>query len=142
MIEMNQAINKNIASYLLATAFVDSKLIPTEEKIISGKKAIQDKYFSTGHNGRGFIHFTGFFNYQRIGREVNLDLERNPVLLMDSKNAAKVLVYGALKGLFTGSSILSSIRQTGKPDFIGARKAINGNLKAEEIALLAEKISA
>lgn len=45
------------------------------------------------YKGRGYIQLTGRYNYRMAGKAVGLDLEKNPELLEDPENAAKVSVW-------------------------------------------------
>ena len=138
----NQPENKKLAAYLLATAYSDTSLLPTEEQLATDSKAkFQVEYFKQGFQGRGFVHFTGAYNYNRLARDINVAINSNPKLLMDSKVAAKVLVFGALNGHFTGIKLTNFIPSSGAVDFVGARRAINGDINAVSIAKLATDIS-
>ena len=138
----NQPANVNLAAYLLASAYNDASLKPIEEQLKSDKTTIQAKYFKYGYQGRGFVHFTGAFNYNRFSRDLKIDFARNPALLLEKTNAAKVLVHGAVNGKFTGSKITNFIKSTGTPDFTNARKAINGDIDASSISKLASSLVA
>ena len=135
-------VNINLAAYLLATAYVDSSLIPTEEILLTGDKAaIQATYFKYGYQGRGYVPFTGAFNYNRFAKDLNLAIDYNPSLLLDKTIAAKVLVFGAVTGRFTGFKIERFIPATGVADFMSARKSINGDINAASIAKLASDVA-
>lgn len=140
----NKPANLNLAAYLLASTYQDTSLLATEEKLVADekKKSIQTAYFELGFQGRGFVHFTGAFNYNRFSQYTGLDFSSTPALLLTVENAAKVLVYGALNGKFTGAKIEKFIPANGTADFVKARRAINGDLKATEIAKLAKEIVA
>jgi putative chitinase len=45
------------------------------------------------YKGRGFIHLTGRYNYNRAGKKLNLDLENHPELAEDPKHAAKIALW-------------------------------------------------
>ena len=142
LIAQNLPTNDNLAAYLLATAYVDSSLVPTEEKLRTDDKAkIQATYFKHGHQGRGYVPFTGAFNYNRFARDINVNIDTNPALLLDKNIAAKVLIFGALNGRFTGTKIGKFIPASGNVDFVGARRAINGDVNAVSVAKLASDIA-
>jgi hypothetical protein len=136
--------NNKLAAYLIATAFVDAKLIPFVEKASTDARiqAIQAKYTATGFQGRGFVHFTGAFNYNRYSTQFNLNLSGKPDLLLNADVAANILVNGALSGFITGQKIEKFIPATGSVDLIAARTAINGNYLAAQVKSIAEQISA
>jgi len=134
--------NNALAAYLIATAFVDANLIPSVEKASTDSKiqAVQAKY--AGFQGRGFVHFTGPFNYNRYSTQFKLNLASQPELLLKTDVAANILVNGALSGFLTGQKIEKFIPATGSVDLIAARTAINGNYLAAQVKNIAEQISA
>lgn len=87
--------------------------------------------------GRGQVQLTGRTNYTNMGKYLNLDLVNNPDLLLDTETSAKVLVYGMLKGSFTGVSVYKYITSV-KTDYLNARRVINGIDKAKEIEAIAK----
>ncbi len=138
----NEPENVNLAAYFLATAYSDASLVPTEEKLKSDAKGTkQASYFRQGHQGRGYVHFTGAYNYDRFAKDLKLAIDSNPALLLDKTVAAKVLVFGALNGRFTGLKIGQFVPSAGKVDFVAARRAINGDVNAVSIAKLAADIA-
>ncbi len=136
--------NQRLAAYLLATAYSDNNLQTKEEVLqTDAKKAqIQAAYRNQGYQGRGFVHFTGAFNYFRFSKFVNIDIATYPTKLIDPQTAAKVFVYGALNGKFTGQKIDRYIPAAGQFDFVAARRAINGDIRASDIAKLAQELLA
>lgn len=136
--------NDRLAAYLLATAFVDANLVPFVEKDSTDArvKAIQAKYAPHGFQGRGFVHFTGAFNYNRYSTQFKLNLSGQPNLLLKADVAANILVNGALSGFITGQKIEKFIPATGNADLIAARTAVNGNYLAADVKKVAEQILA
>lgn len=136
--------NDRLAAYFLATAFVDAKLIPAVEKDSTDAriKAVQAKYTVHGFQGRGFVHFTGAFNYNRYSTQFKLNLAGKPDLLLKADVAANILVNGALSGFITGQKIEKFIPAAGNADLIAARTAINGNYLAADVKKIAEQILA
>jgi hypothetical protein len=132
---LNLPANTNLAKYLAATAFTDSNLVPSEEKYDAKLVNIQRGYFTDGFMGRGYVHFTGAFNYQRFSNYLKIDLISEPTLLLQPRNAAKALVYGSVFGKFTGTKIAQFFPQSGVPDLTGARKAVNGDYRAKDVEL-------
>ena len=136
--------NFNLAAYLLATAYADHSLLPSEEQLKTDDvkaSAMQAPYFKQGTQGRGYVHFSGAYNYNRFARDVRVAIDLNPKLLLDKKVAAKVLVFGVLNGRFTGVKIDKFIPAAGTPDFAGARRAVNGDVNAVSIAKLAASLT-
>jgi predicted chitinase len=132
---LNLPANLNLAKYLAATAFTDSNLVPSEEKYDAKLANIQKGYFTDGFMGRGYVHFTGAFNYQRFSNYLKLDLISEPTLLLQPRNAAKALVYGSVFGKFTGTKISQFFPLNGAADLTGARKAVNGDFRAKDVEL-------
>lgn len=133
--------NFNFAAFLLASAYADTGLIPTEEKLSAKTDvaAAQKKYFDQGYYGRGFVHFTGLFNYERFTRQLNIDLSHTPEQLLNPTVAAKVLVFGALNGKFTGEKLSNFLgaKTASQVQFKDARRSINGDNNAVAIGKMA-----
>ena len=136
--------NQRLAAYLLATAYSDNNLQTKEEVLqTDAKKAqIQAAYRNQGFQGRGFVHFTGAFNYFRFSKFTGIDIATYPQNLLQANTAAKVFVYGALNGKFTGQKIERYIPAEGQFDLVAARRAINGDIRASDIAKLAQTLLA
>jgi hypothetical protein len=88
--------------------------------------------------GRGFVQLTWKNNYQAYGKILRIDLVNNLDLALDPDVALFVLVHGFKTGTFTRRKITDYITDD-KTDFINARRCINGEDKAHEIAALANK---
>ena len=86
--------------------------------------------------GRGFVQLTHWVNYMFAGEQLGIDLLHNPHLALNAKYAAEILVRGFVQGWFTGKKISDYINDK-KKDLLGARRCINGNDKAKEIANIA-----
>ena len=86
--------------------------------------------------GRGFVQLTHWVNYMFAGEQLGIDLLHNPHLALNAKYAAEILVRGFVQGWFTGKKISDYIDDK-KKDLLGARRCINGNDKAKEIANIA-----
>ena len=136
--------NMRLAAYLIATAYADNNLLTTPEVLQTDekKRKIQESYVAQGFQGRGFVHFTGAFNYNRFAKFVNSNFNIIPQNLENNQVAADVLVFGALQGKFTGEKIEKFIPAQGEFDLVKARRAINGDVRANEIAKLAQEILA
>ena len=98
-------------------------------------RTLQDKYWSSGYYGRGYIQLTFRKNYAVFG------IENTPDKALEADTAYEIASKGMAEGLFTGKK-LGDYFNTNSEDFIGARKIINGTDKASEIALIARKIQA
>ena len=86
--------------------------------------------------GMGFVQLTHWVNYKFAGEQLGIDLLHNPNLALDAKYAAEILVKGFVQGWFTSKKISDYINDN-KKDYVGARRCINGNDKAQQIADIA-----
>ena len=86
--------------------------------------------------GRGYVMITGYYNYKFAGEQLGIDLINNPDLALEPKYAAEILVKGSKEGWFTSKKLSDYINDK-KKDLLGARRCINGNDKAKEIADIA-----
>ena len=88
-------------------------------------------------HGRGYPQVTGRANYARASKELCVDLVARPERMLEPEIAAKVMRRGMAEGWFTGKSFASYLPATGAatlPQFISARRIINGQDCAAEIA--------
>jgi putative chitinase len=89
--------------------------------------------------GRGYPQTTGRTNYEKISdlvRKVtgeNVDLVKNPDLLLQLKYAGVALYEAMLEGTYTGRK-LSDYKRASSFDAVNARRIINGTDHAHEIA--------
>lgn len=91
--------------------------------------------------GRGYVQLTGRANYAKATKRLlalgylpaGSDLEATPDLAMHPDVAAAILFVGMGEGWFTGQR-LSDYFGAGKADAVGARRIINGQDRAAEIA--------
>ncbi|MGU3403381.1 hypothetical protein [Methylobacterium brachiatum] len=99
--------------------------------------------------GRGYVQLTGRANYRKATQRLRAlgllvagqDLETNPDLAMHPDVAAAILFIGTREGWFTGKK-LADYLGGGKADWKGARRIINGQDRAGEIALHAQAFAA
>lgn len=87
--------------------------------------------------GRGYVQLTWKNNYARAGRECGVDLVAYPDKAMQPDIAAKIMRRGMESGWFTGKGFDDYLPLRGPATrgmFIGARRIINGNDRAAQIA--------
>lgn len=129
-------------AYILATAAWETNFTmqPVEEAYYLGEpraSAYRRKLWYYPWYGRGFVQLTHEKNHIKVGKRLGVDLTTDPNRALDPEIAAKVLVIGSREGLFTGKR-LSNYLRPGAPDYINARRVINGLDAAAEIAALAK----
>lgn len=87
--------------------------------------------------GRGYVQLTWRNNYRRLGDKIGQPLESNPDLAMRPDIAAQIMRRGMDDGEFTGKAFAHFLPKDGaaqRPEFIAARRIINGSDKAAIIA--------
>ncbi len=112
----------------------------------------QDRYWRTGFYGRGYVQITWEDNYRRAGQKlagtrlvingapVNVSAEtfvQNPDFVLNQEAAYAICSRGMREGWFTGKKLGDFIQEGRPPDYIGARRVINGTDHAQDIATLA-----
>lgn len=95
------------------------------------------------YRGRGFSQITGKANYAKFGKLMSIDLVENPDLALKPAVAARILVVGMERGLFTTRDLTDYVKPGGF-DYVGARAIINddGKTNGKKIAGYAAKFRA
>jgi putative chitinase len=88
--------------------------------------------------GRGYVQITGRKNYTRIGQALGVDLVTTPDLALRPEIAYKIMANGMKVGWFTGRRLSEYLPTGGTPDYVNARRIINGLDHAADIAALAQ----
>ncbi len=93
--------------------------------------------------GRGYVQITGRANYARLGVALGLgnSLVDEPVRVLTPINAYRIMSLGMRDGLFTQRTLGGCINDN-RCDYVAARKIINGQNKAVEIAGYARQFEA
>ena len=99
--------------------------LPCTEKLCSPVKqpsiyALQERYWSSGYYGRGYIQLTWLSNYERFGRLLNEQLVATPNLAAEPRIAARILA-----AFFKENHVEQYANNT---DWQRVRKAVNGGL--------------
>jgi hypothetical protein len=112
----------------------------------------QDRYWRTGFYGRGYVQITWEENYRKAGQKlagarivingtpvlVNAEtFVQNPDYVLNQEAAYAICSRGMREGWFTGKKLGEFIRDGKPPDYVGARRVINGTDHAQDIAVLA-----
>jgi hypothetical protein len=88
--------------------------------------------------GRGFVQLTFADHYQwadqRLGRDADAGFYANPDLALDLDGATDITFDGMIYGWFTpGNCLLRYFAPNKRPQWMGARKIINGNDRWREV---------
>lgn len=148
--EAQELIDPRWLAYMLATAWHETArtMQPVEEygrgkgKPYGSKiKHSRRPYISPNklYYGRGHVQLTWYENYELMGRLLGIDLLKNPELALSMEVSVKIMFEGMLCGAssvgdFTGKCLEQYFNED-VDDPIGARRIINGNDKAKEIAV-------
>lgn len=138
-----QAINdfklqdKRQAAYILATAYHETaKTMQPITEYGSDAYLRGKKYWP--YIGRGYVQLTWEDNYRKMSTLTGFNLVKNPDYAKRPAVAAKIMMHGMTKGLFTGKRLSDYINSI-KCDYKGARRIINGTDRASDIAEYAER---
>ncbi len=93
------------------------------------------------YRGRGYVQITGRELYQHVGQLLGVDLLNNPDLALDPEVAYRIAAGGMLHGWFTGRRLSQYFSDPTKPDYVKARRMINGTDHAEDIAAIAQQFA-
>ncbi|KAG0174996.1 hypothetical protein DFQ28_003422 [Apophysomyces sp. BC1034] len=114
-------LNKFQIAYILATAEHESYFRPIKEIGDAGKPYAP-------YYGRGYVQY---------GKFLHLDLVTQPDLVLKEDVSRVILVHGMSHGWFTGKKLSAYIGGFDHRDYVGARRIINGQDRAQDIAGLA-----
>jgi predicted chitinase len=133
----------NKLAYIFATARHESNFRPIQERrALPSQTQVyqrQNRYWSSGYFGRGFVQLTWKSNYLKMARVFKVDFVNQPELVLEPTHAARILVYGMMNGSFTGASLGDFINEE-RQDFFKARQVVNGLDRAGLIAGYGELI--
>lgn len=147
----NGITDKNQMAYVLATCWHECRFRSIKEiRAKPGTRIwkMQNAYWSTGYYGRGFSQLTWLKNYRKFSSVVGMDLVVSPDKALLPEVGAKILVFGMVNGSFTGNGLKSNnalskyFPANETPDWIGARRIVNGTFQADKVAAAALKILA
>ncbi len=132
-------------AYTLATVYHETgyKMQPVEEigKGAGYEYGKPDPNTGQTYYGRGDVQVTWRYNYETIGAALidlktlkrSVDLLNYPDLLLEPVYSSQATLIGMSKGIFTGKNYADYLDQE-EPDYINARRIINGVDRAEIIA--------
>lgn len=143
-------------AYVLATAFHETAatMQPVRETLASSDRsaiARLDGAFAAGRLGsvktpywrpdadgkswlgRGLVQLTHRRNYEAMSAVTGIDLLADPGRAMEMPVSVAILIEGMRRGSFTGRKLGDYFGQE-RADWVGARKIINGNDRADLVA--------
>jgi hypothetical protein len=85
------------------------------------------------YRGRGFVHITWKNNYRKAGDKIGVDLVGKPDRAAEPPIAGPIMIAGMAEGWFTGKAMADYLNRK-PPDYVNARRIINGVDKADMIA--------
>lgn len=94
------------------------------------------------YRGRGYVQITGRRNYTRAGSKLGVNLIGDPDAALQPTIAARILIEGCREGWFTGRRLEDYLPLGAAPDYVGARRVINGTDRAQQIAGYARTFAA
>jgi hypothetical protein len=125
------------AAYGLATSYHETAhtMQPVAEYGRGRGKKYGIKAGPHGHvyYGRGDVQLTWLANYERAGKALGINLVKYPDLALDPAVSARIMIDGMGQGWFTGRANRHYLNGP-TPDYIGARRIINGTDRAQLIA--------
>lgn len=135
-------------AYILATvkAEVGANMRPVREgfakddadarkKLAHRPYAKSDGPYGHAYYGRGYVQLTHLHNYKTQSTKLGIDLVRFPDKALETPIALQILAGGMLAGDFNGKGFgLGHYVNETKQDFVGARRTVNIQDRAEEIA--------
>lgn len=91
-------------------------------------------------HGRGYVQLTGRRNYRHAAKLIKEDLINEPARALIPELAYNIAIQGMNDGWFTGKKLSDYIKDGRPPKYEEARKIINDQDKAAEIANIARKM--
>lgn len=130
--------------YILATVWHECRFRPGPERRAHPIRQprlwrLQERYWPSGYYGRGYVQLTWRKNYERFSKILNEDLVSDPDLVNLPHIGAAVTVIGMTEGYFTGHNLSYHLDEI-PPDWVNARRVVNGLDKAKEIAATAQRL--
>ncbi|MEN5173877.1 hypothetical protein ABE427_14270 [Acinetobacter higginsii] len=135
-IDADKSITYPQAAYMLATAWHETARTMQPVVEYGSERYLRSKRYWP-YIGYGYVQLTWLANYKRMGELLKIDLATDPKSALQPDIAAKIMLTGMKKGMFTGKKLSDYIYQF-KKDYVNARRIINGMDKADLVASYAE----
>lgn len=153
-----EAKNPLYIGYIMATAYHETAhtMYPISEygkgstrpygKILSNSKGVKYGYkndkkqaylfseYPFVYYGRGLVQLTWLDNYIKMSKPAGIDLAKDPERANDPQYASIILIYGMMKGSFTGVGLPRYIKYGYTNEFVNARRIVNGTDAQHKIA--------
>lgn len=145
LLEATNGLTIQQRAYLFATTFheTSSTMQPIYERgsvryfdKYEGRDALGNDNPGDGFRfrGRGYVQLTGRRNYALASRRLKRDFVKSPDLALRPDLAARILVRGCVEGWFTGKTLHQYLPPNKAPNYVHARRVVNGNDRARTIA--------
>lgn len=115
-------------AYVLATVTHETAFRMQPIKEMGSAAYFATKRYAPDWIGRGLIQITWKYNYVKFG------IQNNPDSALTWPVALDIAFRGMIFGMFTGKKLADYIKPGKTPDYVGARRIINGTDRAKLIA--------
>jgi hypothetical protein len=115
-------------AYLLATTVHETAFTMQPIREMGSAAYFRTKRYAPKWIGRGLIQITWKYNYEKFG------IANDPDSALKWPTALDIAFRGMIFGMFTGKKLSDYIKPNKVPDFVGARRIINGTDRANLIA--------
>lgn len=135
MLESKPPSSLPAAAYMLATTKHETNdtYLPVQEAYWLSEKWRKKNLRYAPYWGRGFVQLTWKENYENAGDKLGVNLVDDVTRVMEPKIAYEIMLQGMEEGWFTGKKSSDYLREH-SPDYLGARRIINGTDKRRRIA--------
>jgi len=140
-----RGLGKPETAYIFATIFWETaRAMQPVKEIGEGRGrayGTPDPVTKKAYFGRGLVQLTWKENYIKFAKVCEVDLVNDPDLALQLPIALKVVFEGMTGGMFTGKK-LDDYLAGSRPDYVGARRTVNGTDQANTIASFARQFEA
>jgi len=115
-------------AYLLATVVHETAFTMQPIREMGSPAYFKTKRYAPKWIGRGLIQITWKYNYEKFG------IADDPDAALRWPASLDIAFRGMIFGMFTGKKLADYIKPGKTPDYVGARRIINGTDRARLIA--------